>query len=168
MLYLVSQTCRSTCGLAGNLLTSRCALSPWFEKNLLLSRAQGVYQCTCFCQCGLDLYSFSALGTASSTENWSGEAGNGPKGMPFVTAFRTLDDVAVLNTTDWAYIRPTSFCFLLLFGFFLNYHYWKKFRQKAMPLYIIFCVCDDSYILPSEQSLNDHGENHPAPYSARL
>lgn len=68
-------------------------------------------------------------------------------------AFRTLDDVAVLHTTDWAYSRPTSFCFLLLFGFFLNYHYWKKFRQKAMPLYIIFCVCDDSYILLSEQSL---------------
>lgn len=64
-----------------------------------------------FCQCGSDLYSFSALGTGSSTENCSGEAGQGQKGMPFITAFRTLDDMAELSTTD------------------------------------------------------DHGENHPAPYS---
>lgn len=112
MLYLVSQTCRSMHSLAGNLLTSKCALC-LVCKECTLFKGTGGLSVHVFCQCGLDPYSSSALGTGSSTENWSGEAGHGQKGMPFITAFRTLDDMAVLSTTDLTYGRPIFLVFLI-------------------------------------------------------
>jgi len=49
------------------------------------------------------------LGTGSSTEQWSGEAGHGQKGMPFIIVFRMLKDVAMLITPDLIYIKTTFF-----------------------------------------------------------
>lgn len=91
-------------------MCSLCAV--W--KEFTLFKGTGGWSVHVFCQCGLDLYSFSALGTGSSTENWSGEAGHGHKGLPFITAFRTLDNMAELSTTDLAYSRPTSSWFFLI------------------------------------------------------
>lgn len=101
MLYLVSQTWRSVHSLAGNLLTSKCALCLLW-KNVLFSRAQGV--CARVLPAKFRSLLLLSFGHRHSTENWSGAQ---EKGMPFITAFRTLDDIAVLSTTVLAYSKPT-------------------------------------------------------------